>query len=221
MKRDPIASLRLPDFRFFITARLFMTLATQMQGLIVSWQIYQYTKDPLWLGMIGLTEAIPFIGSSLFAGHVADIIERKKIIIWATIMLMLCTGLLCGFTLNNGFVLHAYGVWPIYGIVFLSGIARAFIAPSYFAFLSQIVPRSEYPNASTWSSTIWQIGAVGGLSIGGLIYAWVGFTYSYAIDFGLLFIALCSILFIAARPLPPKLEKERLFESLAKGVFFV
>ncbi len=221
MKRDPIASLRLPDFRFFITARLFMTLATQMQGLIVSWQIYQYTKDPLWLGMIGLTEAIPFISSSLFAGHIADIIERKKIITWATIMLMLCTGLLCGFTLNNGFVLHAYGVWPIYGIVFLSGIARAFIAPSYFAFLSQIVPRSEYPNASTWSSTTWQIGAVGGLSIGGLIYAWVGFTYSYAIDFGLLLIALCSISFIPARPLPPKLEKERLFESLAKGVFFV
>jgi len=221
VKRDPIASLRLPDFRFFITARLFMTLATQMQGLIVSWQIYQYTKDPLWLGMIGLTEAIPFISSSLFAGHIADIIERKKIITWATIMLMLCTGLLCGFTLNNGFVLHAYGVWPIYGIVFLSGIARAFIAPSYFAFLSQIVPRSEYPNASTWSSTTWQIGAVGGLSIGGLIYAWVGFTYSYAIDFGLLLIALCSISFIPARPLPPKLEKERLFESLAKGVFFV
>ncbi|MGP8217339.1 MAG: MFS transporter [Bacteroidia bacterium] len=221
MKRDPIASLRLPDFRFFISARLFMTLGTQMQGLIVSWQIYQYTKDPFWLGMIGLTEAIPFISTALFAGHIADIIERKKIIIRATVVLLLCTALLCAFTLNNGFVLSVAGVWPIYAVVFITGLARAFIAPSYFAFLSQIVPRSEYSNASTWSSTTWQAGAVGGLTIGGLIYAMVGFTYSYVIVSGLLLIALFSVLAIAGKPLPPKEKKEDLFDSLAMGVRFV
>jgi len=198
-----------------------MTFATQMQSVVVGWQIYQYTKNPFWLGMIGLTGAIPFLASSLYAGHIADIIERKKIMAWSTFVLVLCTGLLCGFTLNNGYVLQNYGVWPIYVTIFLSGIARAFVGPSYFAFMSQIVPRSEYSNASTWSSTAWQTGAIGGPALGGLLYGLLGITKTYAIDVVLLGIGLLCVIVIKSRPLPPKEKKENLFESLAKGVVFV
>ncbi|HTB06858.1 MAG TPA: MFS transporter [Bacteroidia bacterium] len=221
MQKDPIASLRIADFRFFIAARLFMTLATQMQAVVVGWQIYEHTKNPFWLGMIGLTEAIPFISSALFAGHIADIIERKKIILYSTFALVICTGLLCAFTFNKSSILFQYGIWPVYGVIFISGIARAFTAPSFFAFMSQIVPREQYSNASTWSSTVWQIGAVGGPAIGGLLYGLIGITNTYAIDFVLLLVACACFMFIAARPLAPRQVKEPLAESLAKGVRFV
>jgi MFS family permease len=218
---DPFSSLKLRDFRFFIFTRLFMTLATQMQVVIVGWQIYEYTRDPFWLGMIGLTQAIPFVGSALFAGHIADIVERKKIMVYAALMLCICTALLCFFTLNKGILLHTYGVWPVYVVVFISGIAKAFIAPSMFAFLSQIVPREQYSNAATWSSTMWQIGAIGGPAIGGLLYGIIGITYTYATDLTLMLLSLVSISFVAARPIPPKQKKENLYESLEKGISFV
>src|SRR4051812_3424712 len=80
-KRDPYAPLRIREFRWFIFARLLLTIATQMQGLIVGWQIAQKTGDPFSVGMIGLSEAIPYILISLYAGHVADIVSRKKIIV--------------------------------------------------------------------------------------------------------------------------------------------
>jgi MFS family permease len=221
VEKDPIASLRIADFRFFISARLFMTLATQMQAVVVGWQIYEHTRNPFWLGMIGLTEAIPFISSALFAGHIADLVERKKIIMYSTFALIICTGLLWAFTLHKSSFLFQVGIWPVYGVIFISGIARAFIAPSYFAFLSQIVPRTQYSNASTWSSTTWQVGAVGGPAIGGLLYGFIGITNTYAIDLALMVLAFIAFMFIASKPLPPRIEKEPLFESLAKGVMFV
>lgn len=198
-----------------------MTLALQMQSLIVSWQIYEYTRDPLWLGMIDLTEAIPFLLTALFAGHVADLIERKKIVVNAAVVLSICTALLCYFTLHHGELLHHYGVWPVYGVVFITGVARAFIAPSLFAFLSQIVPRGQYSNAATWSSTVWQIGAIGGPAVGGLLYGIIGITNSYATVLVLMIFSLVSLSFIASRPIPPKQKKESLFESLGQGIKFV
>jgi len=220
-KHDPLASLRIPDFRAFITARLVITLATQMQGVVVGWQIYQFTKNPFWLGMIGLSEAIPFISTALFAGHVADIIARKKILVTSITLLTFCTALLCVFTINDSYVLHQTGIWPVYGIIFLSGILRAFIAPANFAFLSQIVPRSEYPNASTWNSSAWQAGAIGGPLLVAAFYKPLGITLTYGLDLTLMLISLVCFIVIPGRPLPPKVEKESLFESLAKGIRFV
>jgi MFS family permease len=221
VQKDPFASLKLSDFRFFALARLFMTLCTQMQVVVVGWQVYQYTRDPFLLGMIGLTGAVPFVCSALFAGHVADIIARKKIVIYSASLLSLCTFLLCAFTLNHGLILHTYGIWPVYVVVFISGIASAFLAPALFAFLSQIVPREQYPNAATWSSTTWQIGAIGGPAMGGLLYGLIGITYTYATCLGLMLFALIMFSSIASRPLPPKQKKESLSESLKIGINFV
>lgn len=198
-----------------------MTFASQMQGVIIGWQVYQYTKDPFWLGMVELTGAIPFILTSLYAGHIADIIERKKIMVWSTAMLGVCTALLWGFTLNNSFVLSNTGIWPVYAVMFLLGISRAFMGPSYFAFMSQIVPRSEYSNASTWSSNAWQTGAIGGPALGGLLYGVVGITTTYGVDVILIGLTLMCVMVIPSRPLPPRVKKEKLSESLSQGIKFV
>src|SRR5712671_6332107 len=94
----PYASLQIKDFRLFIFARLCITLAVQIQGTVVGWQVYELTKDPLSLGLIGLAEAVPAISVSLYAGHLADIIDRKKIILICVVTLVFCSGALLFFT---------------------------------------------------------------------------------------------------------------------------
>lgn len=220
MRSDPYVSLKIRDFRLFAVSRLLLTIATEMQGIIVGWQILQYTKDPLLFGLIALTEAIPFILTALFAGHVADIIERKKIITIATIILSVFTFALFAFTLNSSYFLHQYGIFPIYIVIFFTGIGRAFIAPSFFAFLSQIVPREDYANATTWNSTAWQVGAIAGPALGGILCV-IGLGWGYITDFALMVIALFLFSFIKSRPVPEKQNKEDLFTSLSKGIKFV
>ena len=219
---DPYSSLRIRDFRLFISARLFLTLGTQMQSVIVGWQIYEHTKDPLALGLIGLSEAIPFIITALFAGHVADILERKKIIISGISLLALGTLCLLYFTLNSSQVLKEFGVFPIYIIIFLTGIARAFIGPALFAFLSQLLPKELYSNAATFNSTIYHLGSILGPAFGGLLYGFIGISLTYSIDIALILISIVLFSCIASRPLLNKLgEKEPLLKSLSAGVKFV
>jgi MFS family permease len=220
VQNDPYVSLRNPEFRLFALARLLLTIAIEMQGRIVGWQIVQYTKDPFLIGMIYLTEAIPAILTALFAGHIADIIQRKKIIVVATLILSVFTSILFSFTLKDNYILHRYGIIPIYVVIFFTGIGRAFIAPSFFAFLSQIVPREDYPNATTWNSTAWQIGAIAGPALGG-IACLIGINFAYASDFVLMIIALGLIFFIKSRRIPERQKKEDLFTSLSQGVKFV
>ena len=152
---SPYAALKIRDYRYFISARFCITLAIQIQAVVVSWQVYEITKDPLSLGLIGLAEAIPSIGVSLYAGHVADVVQRKKIILLCVSTLLLCSLCLLFFTLEPGHFFIRYGVIPIYTIIFISGIARGFITPALFAFMPQLVPRELYSNAITWNSTLW------------------------------------------------------------------
>src|SRR3954470_9858565 len=91
---DPYASLRRPAFRWFIVSLMTMTIAAQIQVIVVSWQIYDITRDPLSLGLIGLSEALPFIAAALFAGHIADSWNRKRISVVSLFVLVLCAAVL-------------------------------------------------------------------------------------------------------------------------------
>src|SRR6185295_7893973 len=99
---NPYAALQIRDFRLFISARFCVTLAIQIQAVVVGWQVYELTKDPLSLGLIGLAEALPSIAVSLYAGHVADITQRKKIIIITLFTLLVCSVSLFFFSLDIG-----------------------------------------------------------------------------------------------------------------------
>jgi MFS family permease len=231
---DPYAALRLPDFRRLITARALFSIATQIQGVVVSWQIYQLTKDPLALGLIGLAEAIPSITVSLYAGHVADSVRRKRIIVPAVTVLFLCAVTLFWLShpaqqqvLAGGRLyleaLHATVVWPLYLVIFVSGIARGFLGPALFAFMPQVLPdRSFLPNAITWNSTTWQASAVLGPAIGGLLFAHLGYEFAYGVDVVMEGLALLLFISIASRELP-LIEGERLSlsESIMSGAKFI
>src|ERR1700741_131653 len=94
-RHDPYVSLRNPNFLWYVASLVAMTLGTQIQATVVAWQVYALTKDPLSLGLVGLAEALPFIGAALYAGHVADRHNRRRVVLGALLLLLVCsTGLL-------------------------------------------------------------------------------------------------------------------------------
>ncbi|QNH61845.1 MFS transporter [Hymenobacter sediminicola] len=225
-RHDSYAALRLPDFRRLISARIFLTIATRIQGLVVSWQIFKLTNDPLALGLIGLAEAIPSITVSLYAGHVADSVRRKNIIVAAVGVLVLCAAALWFFASPAGIGLLAkesFYTLPLYSVIFLSGIARGFLGPALFSFMPQLLPsRDKLANAVTWNSTTYQAASVMGPAIGGYLIAHLGVAASYTVASVLLGLALLQFLQIASRPLPPlEGEKLGLKDSVLSGLQFI
>lgn len=217
---DPYASLRIRDFSLFLSARFFLTLGVQIQSVVVGIQIYKLTGDAFALGQIGLAEAIPFLILSLFAGLVADVVRRKRIIVWATAFLLICSWALFAISINSN-LLKELGTWPIYGIIFCTGIARGFLGPVFPAFLSQLVPRDLYANAATWQSNLWQTAAVAGPALGGILFGLGGAELAYGVCSSLITIALSIAFFITDHPLPPRQTREPLFQSLTSGFRFV
>ncbi len=218
---NPYAALQVRDFRFFILARLFVTVAIVMQAVVVGLQIYEITKDAFSLGLIGLSEAIPAIGVSLYAGHLADVVERKKIILFCVITLTLCSGALFFFTINMGSFILNNGAIPIYAVIFVSGIARGFLSPANFSFMPQLVNRELYQNAIVWNSTLWEGAAVLGPTLGGLIYGFYGITAAYAVDIVLVFAGLVCYTLIPNRALPSISEEQGIFDKIKAGIKFV
>src|SRR5688500_6964616 len=142
---DPYAPLRFGAFRWFLASLLPATLAQQIQAVVVGWQVYALTRDPLALGLIGLSEALPFISVALFAGHVADRIDRRRIALAAPSVMLVCAASLFMLSLQLG---QGGRVWPIYVIVAIGGVASSFLVPSRNALGAELVPRELYPRAA-------------------------------------------------------------------------
>jgi len=220
-KHDAFAVLKVRDFRLFLTFRFFTTIAFQMQGIIVAWQMYELTKDPLALGLIGLAEALPNISVALFAGHAADRYNRKRIILLFTLVFLTGTSMLFLFSINSLGIIATLGVLPIYLVVAISGISRAFLYPSIIALMAQLIPRHLYLNSSTWSSTTWHIGAITGPALGGLIYGFFGVRVAYLSVLFFLILALLLLSFVKNRQMPTQESGESLYKRLSSGLKFV
>lgn len=218
---DPYAALRIREFSTFISARVCITIALQIQAVVVGWQIYELTNSKLAIGLIGLTEAIPSILVSLYAGHIADIIQRKKIIVITVFVLVLCSAALWFFTIDLGSFLIQSGVFPIYAVIFISGIARGFLSPAVFSFMPQLIPRELYKNAITWNSTLWEAAAITGPALGGLVYGFYDVTTVYTFDVAFMLMGFTLLLFIKKKPLPPVTGTFGVKEKIKEGLSFV
>lgn len=193
----PYASFRIPAFRRFIVSLLTMTLGAQVQTLVVSWQIYGITRDPLSLGLIGLSEVVPFIGVAIFAGHVADRFDRRRIAMAALGVLVACAVALLLLSRAHVWV-GAHGVWPFYAVVAVGGLARSFLGPARNALAVGLVPREHLPNSIAWRSSTFQVGAVAGPALGGLLYGFAGVTAAYAVQAALILVALVAFAMVRA-----------------------
>jgi MFS family permease len=218
---DAFAALRVREFSYFVSFRFFVTIATLMQSVIVGWQMYSLTHNPLDLGLIGLAEAIPAILIALFAGHIADKYNRKTIILLSLITFLIGSLILFFCSIEQFGLLHRFGVWPIFIVVAISGFARGFMYPSALALMAQIVPRKLYANSSTWNSVLWHVGAVTGPAIGGMIYGFIGVESAYAGVLFFVMIALLMLIPIKKKPIVKSELKESLKERLFSGLRFV
>ncbi len=217
---DPYASLRLPSFRLYIVGLFAYTMAIQIQGTVVGWQIYELTHDKLALGLIGLAEAFPFIGAALYAGHVADTHDRRRIMLSALGVLLFCAVSL----LALPFLLPSAPrlvVRAIYGVIVLSGLARSFLQPARQALAAEMVPRPLFGNAIAWRSGSWQLAAVMGPAIGGLLFAVGGSTLAYSVDAALMLVGVAAIVLIAHQSTIKREHVEAMTKSLATGIKFV
>ena len=192
-----------------------------MQAVIFGWLIYNYTKDAFSLGLIGLAEALPAISIALFGGHLADKYNRKKLILFFLVMLFIISSFLTFFTFDAQHNFETYGTLPVYAMIFFTGVARGILGPTIAAFASQLVPKYLYANASAWSSSVWQSGAVAGPAVGGLIYGFYGPFAASAIVCFFIVAAFLAYTQIGAKPVTQTRPAIPLMESLTTGVKFV
>jgi MFS family permease len=154
------------DFTLYQTARFFIVAALEMQSVAVGWQVYDITRRPLDLGLIGLAQFLPSFLLFLVAGHAVDRFERRKILVLCYAGLAICSGMLLAITFS-----HYRAIYAIYVVMVLVGVVRSFSAPGGRAFLPELVPEEHFPNAVAWNATIFEGATIIGPAVGGFLYA--------------------------------------------------
>jgi MFS family permease len=204
-------------FMKLLSFRISIVLAYQVIAVVAGWHIYELTRDPLALGMIGLAEVIPFFCCTLFAGHAVDHYSRRKFGVAASLMLVINSLALAA--VSAGLLSGNPALW-IYGAIASGGVARAFIGPSYNAMFALVLPRREFARAAGTGSSAFQLGLVAGPALGGLVAGWAGKTPAYCAA-ALLSLVASASLFTIRTPEPAPKESAPIFRSIAEGLRFV
>jgi MFS family permease len=165
-RQTALVAFSFPNFTLFQAARFFIVAAQEMQSVAVGWQVYEITKRPLDLGLVGLAQFAPVMVLFLLAGHTVDRFPRNKVLLFCYAGFALCSGLLLAISWRG-----AHSVSPIYIVVVLLGVVRAFNMPAGRALLPQLVPEEHFPNAVTWNASTFQAATICGPAIGGVLYA--------------------------------------------------
>jgi MFS family permease len=201
-------------FMRFLSARLLASVAVQMQTVAVGWQVYAITGKPLDLGLIGLSQFLPFVLLVLPAGHIADRHNRALILALCIALEFVCALALLAFTLSGLDV-----VWPVFAVMVVFGIARAFSMPAGQAIMPNLVPPALFSRAVAVNSSTWQVSTIAGPAIGGLVYL-AGPEVVYGSVAGLLAAAFVFIVGVkTTRPARP--ETPDSWHTLLEGLRFV
>ena len=220
--QDAFAALRYRDFSIVTLNQFCLTLAILIQEIIVAYSLYKITKDPLTLGLIGLAEAIPYIALSLWGGYFADRFNKQTI-------MKICLFFAIPLPLVLWGLFHAYGLkqielstlsWGVYAVIFGLGTIRGFYNPSATSLKPFLIPREIYANGATWTTIGWQSGVIIGPMLGGFMLAFLGRETSF-ISVAVL-LSLCFLLVnLLSKRTFPKIETERVLQSLGEGFRFI
>ena len=165
MSRQSWEVFRIRDFRLMLTARVFSSLALPMLIVAVGWTVYDLTRDPLYLGYVGLTLFLPQILLTLPAGHIADLVDRRIILLICFSLLALAAALLASFVL-----FEVREVAPIFAVLLLYACANSFLRPASTSLVPMLVPKEHLPSAVAWNSSTWTMAGTIGPALGGLLY---------------------------------------------------
>ncbi|MGZ3744514.1 MAG: MFS transporter [Pseudobdellovibrionaceae bacterium] len=213
----------LEDFKRLISARFLFTFAVQMQAVILGWRMYELMKDPLYLGLIGLTEAVPAIGLALYAGYLTD--RSRPLRVYKGVLII---SLISALVVLASQILETHLSMPVHALAlysasFLTGTARAFAQPAIFAFVPRLVERSQLPRATARMSTAMQVARIAGPAMGGLLYGYVGMTNTSWLVALLLLMGSVVLFKIKTdpEPLPQSGRHSSRKQELLSGVHFV
>ena len=217
-----VSLLKSRNFRLLLLTRMFSLSALQAQAVIIGWQIYVLTKDPLMLGLTGLVEAVPAIACAFFAGYVVDHSRPQRVYLYCLAALALNTVLL--FIVGGGLVKLDKNTFLMlsYGAIFISGLARSFIMPSSFSLLAQIVARKDISSASAWMSTGFQAAMIVSPAIAGFVYGGYGALVAWCIPLFLMVAAFFMMFFMEVQPYARATQvREPFMKSIREGWAFI
>lgn len=215
---DPYAAFRFAPFRWFTVSLLAMVMAAQVQLVVVGWEIYQLTQDPLSLGLLGLSEVLPYLAVALYAGHIVDRRDRKRVSLAALVVLFGAAVALFAMSMAEPVPTR---VWPFYVIFGACGLARSFLQVARSALVSEVVPRALYSNAATWRSSTWQAGTVAGPALGGVMFAAFGARVTLGLNLAFGVLALGAMLMIRHQPTAFAQGQVSVIRNLVEGLRYV
>ena len=201
-----------------------ITAAIMIQEVVIGYELYKLTHDPLSLGFIGLAEALPYISIALFGGHYADR-KDKRTIMQISQSVILCCSLALIWVMHPEHRSHFSTtslLLIVYGVLAAIGFAKGFYSPASSSMKAFLTPREVYSNAATWSSTFWQMGAIAGPGIAGFLYAYFGLTNTLWVVVGLFAVGQFLLAFISKKPIPEVTDPEvNVWQSIKEGIKFV
>lgn len=210
------------DFKKLMTARFFFTLGVQMQAIVLGWRMYELTHDALYLGMIGLCEAIPALGLALYAGYMVDrsrplMIQKRLVFVSLTSSLLMLVSQSKALDLTTSFQVQL-----LFCSSFLTGTARAFSQPSIYSLVPKLIPRHLLPTSSAWMSSAMQTARVSGPALGGILFGLIGVSGTASVVCSCLMVTTVALALIRYDGPPNNPEKEKsVKEELLLGVRFV
>lgn len=223
LKNNPFASVRITEFRNLLLGRFIFIMGLRMMATLVGWWIYLLTNDPFAIGLIGLSEVVPAVSLALYAGHVIDQSEKKKLLLKGVLLYTLAAVILVfisgKFMANH--LSHHWIVVCIYVVIFGTGIIRAFTGPVFGAMIAYMVPREHLQNATTWSQGTWLSASVTGHAAGGFLIAGAGITGTLIVISCFITVSIFFLSRIKPKPSSNIQGAVRTLESVKEGLQFV
>lgn len=220
---DPFAAVRVPEFRNLMLGRFTFIMGLRMMGTLVAWWVYELTGDPFAIGLVGLSEVIPAVSTALYAGHIIDINDKRKLLLRGVFFYGLAAATLLFF--SSSFI-HAhfsdgYIAIGIYAVIFCTGIIRSFTGPVFSATLALTVPRQFLQNATTWNQSSWLAASVTGHAMAGFLIATWGIKGTLITVLCLIAIAFTIISRLSPKPPMQRTGELKTWESMKEGLAFV
>lgn len=220
---DPFAAIRNPEYKHLILGRFTFVMSLRMVSTLMGWWVYELTNDPFAIGLIGLSEVVPALSMALYAGHIIDLSEKRRLLLKcilcylgaACLLLFLSTGFITTHVSNYGIAVC------IYAVIFCTGVVRSFTGPSFSAMIGYIVPRHTLQNATTWSQGSWLSASVIGHAMAGFMIAWTGHTGTLIAICLLQVIAFLILTRLTSKPPLPQAGEKKTWESVKEGLRFV
>ena len=220
---DSFAAVRIPEFKNLMLGRFTFIVSLRMMSTLVGWWIYELTNDPLAIGLVGLSEFLPAFLFALYAGHVIDKSEKRKLMLKGVFCYLLAALLLLLFStgyIGNHFTTHSIAI-GIYTVIFCTGVVRSFTGPTFSAMLASLVPRQILQNATTWTQGTWLSASVTGHATGGFLIWKLGINGTLIIICSLLVVALFLLRQVKPKPPMPQTGEKNTWESVKEGLRFV